>query len=49
MIQMNEKYIEQILNIYNHVDTIILTDDKGYITYFITIGLMSILIDLKTW
>ena len=33
---MNEKYIEQILNIYNHVDTIILTDDKGYITYFIT-------------
>ena len=32
---MNEKYIEQILNIYNHVDTIILTDDKGYITYFI--------------
>ena len=36
MIQMNEKYIEQILNIYNHVDTIILTDDKGYITYFIT-------------
>lgn len=33
---MSEKYIEQILNIYNHVDTIILTDDKGYITYFIT-------------
>lgn len=33
---MNEKYIEQILNIYNHVDTIILTDTKGYITYFIT-------------
>ena len=33
---MNEKYIEQILNIYNHVDTIILTDDKGYITHFIT-------------
>lgn len=33
---MSEKYIEQILNIYNHVDTIILTDDKGYITFFIT-------------
>ena len=33
---MSEKYIEQILNIYNHVDTIILTDHKGYITYFIT-------------
>ena len=33
---MSEKYIEQILSIYNHVDTIILTDDKGYITYFIT-------------
>ena len=33
---MSEKYIEQILNIYNHVDTIILTDDRGYITYFIT-------------
>lgn len=33
---MSEKYVEQILNIYNHVDTIILTDVKGYITYFIT-------------
>lgn len=33
---MSEKYIEQILSIYNHVDTIILTDAKGYITYFIT-------------
>jgi arginine utilization regulatory protein len=33
---MSEKYIKQILNIYNHVDTIILTDTKGYITYFIT-------------
>lgn len=33
---MSEKYIEQILSIYNHVDTIILADDKGYITYFIT-------------
>ena len=32
----SEKYIKQILNIYNHVDTIILTDTKGYITYFIT-------------
>lgn len=36
MVYMNEKYIEQILNIYNHVDTVILTDTKGYITYFIT-------------
>ena len=26
---MSEKYVEQILNIYNHVDTIILTDVKG--------------------
>lgn len=33
---MSEKYIKQVLNIYNHVDTIILTDTKGYITYFIT-------------
>ncbi len=33
---MSEKYIKQILNIHNHVDTIILTDTKGYITYFIT-------------
>lgn len=33
---MSEKYIKQILNICNHVDTIILTDTKGYITYFIT-------------
>ena len=33
---MSEKYIKQLLNIYNHVDTIILTDTKGYITYFIT-------------
>ena len=33
---MSEKYIKQILNIYNHVDTIILTDTKGYITYFLT-------------
>lgn len=33
---MSEKYIKQILNIYNHVDTIILTDTKGYITHFIT-------------
>ena len=33
---MSEKYIKQIQNIYNHVDTIILTDTKGYITYFIT-------------
>lgn len=33
---MSEKYIKQILNINNHVDTIILTDTKGYITYFIT-------------
>ncbi len=33
---MSEKYIKQILNIYNHIDTIILTDTKGYITYYIT-------------
>lgn len=25
-----------MLNIYNHVDTVILTDTKGYITYFVT-------------
>ena len=36
MTQMSEKYVEQILNIYNHVDTVILTDAKGYITYFVT-------------
>lgn len=33
---MMERYIEQILNIYNHVDSVILTDDKGIIEYYIT-------------
>ncbi len=33
---MMERYIEQILNIYNHLDSVILTDDKGYIEYYIT-------------
>ena len=36
MKMMSEKYVEQVLNIYNHVDTVILTDTKGYITYFVT-------------
>ena len=36
MKMMSEKYVEQVLNIYNHVDTVILTDTNGYITYFVT-------------
>lgn len=33
---MLNKYVEQIFNIYNHVDTMILTDDKGYIEFYMT-------------
>ena len=25
------RYVEQILSIYNHVDTLILTDERGYV------------------
>jgi len=31
-----EKYVEQALNIFNYVDSIVLTDDKGIIRYFHT-------------
>ncbi len=30
------RYVEQIFSIYNHLDTIILTDAKGYIEYYMT-------------
>ena len=33
---MFEKYVEQALNIFNYVDSIVLTDDKGIIRYFHT-------------
>ena len=33
---MHERYIEQILSAYNHIDSIIITDDQGYITYYLT-------------
>ena len=30
------RYVEQILSIYNHVDTLILTDERGYVDYYMT-------------
>lgn len=33
---MLDKYVEQILRAYNHIDTFIVTDDKGIIDYYIT-------------
>ena len=34
--EMHERYIEQIVSAYNHIDSIIITDDQGYITYYLT-------------
>ncbi|MCR5181546.1 MAG: hypothetical protein K6D56_00815, partial [Clostridia bacterium] len=33
---MLDKYVEQIVRIYNQIDTLIITDDKGIIVYYIT-------------
>ena len=33
---MLDKYVEQIVRIYNQIDTLIITDDKGIIEYYIT-------------
>ncbi len=34
--EMLSRYVEQIFSIYNHIDTIILTDAKGYVEYYMT-------------
>jgi len=33
---MLNRYVEQIFSIYNHIDTMILTDEKGFIEYYMT-------------
>ena len=33
---MLKRYVEQIFSIYNHIDTMILTDDKGVLEYYMT-------------
>lgn len=33
---MLKRYVEQIFSIYNHIDTMILTDDKGIVEYYMT-------------
>ena len=33
---MIRRYVEQLLNIYNYIDGLIVTDQNGYIEYFAT-------------
>ena len=35
-IEMLRRYVEQILNLYNYVDGLVITDKNGYIEYYLT-------------
>lgn len=38
--EMIRRYVEQIMNLYNFIDGLVIVNAKGFIEYFIHIGLM---------